>query len=90
MLILFCFCYTEEAIVLSESYGYAFIGVNLAATGSSAGAKGLTSIVIVLTFLSTNNFVTASSRQLMAFARDGGVPFGRIVGHDRSKASIWN
>ncbi|KAK4497785.1 hypothetical protein PRZ48_010438 [Zasmidium cellare] len=79
MLILFCFCYTEEAAAAGESYGYAFIGVNLAVTGSSSGARALSSIVIILTFLSTNNFMTASSRQLMAFARDGGVPFSRWV-----------
>ncbi|KAF2173457.1 hypothetical protein M409DRAFT_48433 [Zasmidium cellare ATCC 36951] len=79
MLILFCYCYTEEAAITSETYGYAFIGVNLVVTGSISGAKGLTSIVIILTLLSINNFVAASSRQLMAFARDGGVPFGRWV-----------
>ena len=79
MLIFFCFCYTEDTMAASEAYGYAYIGVNLTAIGSVAGAKGLTTIVIVLTFLSTNNFLTASSRQLMAFARDGGVPFGRWI-----------
>ncbi|KAF7190827.1 putative amino-acid permease PB24D3.02c [Pseudocercospora fuligena] len=79
MLVLFCFCYTEDAVAATELYGYAFIGVNLVATGSIAGAKGMTSIVLVLTILSVNNFVAASSRQLMAFARDGGVPFGKWV-----------
>lgn len=81
MLILFCFCYTEDAMIASERYGYAYIGVNLIATGSVAGARGLTSVVIILTFLGTKNFMTASSRQLMAFARDGGVPFGRWIAH---------
>ena len=79
MLILFCFCFTEEAMAATEIYGYAFIGVNVVATRSPAGAKGMTSIVIILTLLSTNNFLAASSRQLMAFARDGGVPFGAWV-----------
>lgn len=78
MLILFCFCFNEET--LNSATGFPFMAVNLSATGSVAGAKALSSIVILLTFISATNFMASASRQTWAFARDHGFPFGKWIG----------
>lgn len=50
------------------------------AVQSKAGASGLTAIVCVLLFFTAINQVTTTSRQLFAFARDGGLPFSAFLG----------
>lgn len=50
------------------------------AVQSKAGASGLTAIVCILLFFTAINQVTTTSRQLFAFARDGGLPFSSFLG----------
>lgn len=81
MLITFCFCYTPQALaspVYTATY-FAFMAVYDTTTGSAGGAQAMVAIIIVLTFCSAATFMASASRQTYAFARDGGVPFGRWV-----------
>lgn len=86
MLITFCFAYTDQALT-SDVYsatGFAFMAVYETTTASVGGAQALTAVIIVLTFFSATNFMASASRQMYAFARDGGVPFSKFV----CKASV--
>lgn len=75
MLITYCFCLTDLAEAFHSPTGYPFIAVFANATGSAAGAAGITSLMIVLIVLSVTNYMAASSRQVFAFGRDKGLPF---------------
>ncbi len=58
------------------------------ATGSNGATLALTAILIILTFFSATNFVASASRQLYAFARDGGLPFSAQIAKVRTSAPI--
>lgn len=78
MVITFCYTVGNVKNVLNTPTGYPFIQVFYNATQSRGGATAMTSIMICLsTFCGMTNMTTAS-RQLFAFARDGGVPFHRV------------
>ncbi|KAJ7872058.1 amino acid permease [Mycena leptocephala] len=92
MLITFCFAYTDQALT-SDVYsatGFAFMAVYETTTASVGGAQALTAVIIVLTFFSATNFMASASRQMYAFARDGGVPFSKFVCkvHDRLNVPV--
>ncbi|KAK1078740.1 hypothetical protein LTR33_006987, partial [Friedmanniomyces endolithicus] len=77
MVITFCFCFTTDD--LSSATGFAFMEIYRTATGSNGATLALTAILIILTFFSATNFVASASRQLYAFARDGGLPFSAQI-----------
>ena len=58
--------------ILNSPYAFQFIGVFQAATGSNAGAIGMTMPWVVLSTASCINSVAAASRQAWSFARDEG------------------
>ncbi|THX46966.1 amino acid transporter [Aureobasidium pullulans] len=60
---------------IADATGESYVAVIYAATQSKTATTILTVIILVLFFCTAINTVTTSSRQLFAFARDGGLPF---------------
>ncbi|EMD88348.1 hypothetical protein COCC4DRAFT_149949 [Bipolaris maydis ATCC 48331] len=56
--------------------------------GNKAAASAMTSTIIISASLATFGLLTATSRILWAFARDGGTPFSTALGHLGSKSQI--
>lgn len=82
MLITYCFCLGNDVIdLLNTKTGYPFIQVFYNVTNSAGGASAMTAILIVLTVCSAISNVATASRQLFAFARDGGMPFSEFLAH---------
>ena len=86
--------------MLNSPTGYPFLAVFEEAFGYlyAPGARTLTTVLTVM-FLITSvtaaaNQVTASSRQLFGFARDGGIPFAstvtKMVRFDNTPVPIWS
>lgn len=86
-------------VILESPTGYPFLAVfeeafgNLYAPGARALTTALTTLFLITTVTATANQVTASSRQLFGFARDGGLPFGRflttMVHFDNTPVPVW-
>ncbi|KAK4499303.1 hypothetical protein PRZ48_009816 [Zasmidium cellare] len=75
------FAYTLGPIdaAMQPQYNFAFIGTFYNATQSHAGATVMTCIITTLTLCSAISNVATASRQMFAFARDGGLPFARFL-----------
>ncbi|PSK55252.1 Choline transport protein [Elsinoe australis] len=65
---------------LASPTGQPYVYVLQQATRSHAATCALTAIVAILLISCAINQVTTSSRQLFAFARDGGLPFSDFLG----------
>ncbi|KAK6430812.1 hypothetical protein LTR95_013028 [Oleoguttula sp. CCFEE 5521] len=77
MLIMYCFCLTDVSSALDPSInrsGFPYIYVFQTGTGSTGGAVGLTSIILILGIAGATSFFASTSRQTFAFARDNGLP----------------
>lgn len=74
MVITLCFTLGDITSVLASSTGYPFIQVFFNATQSYAATNIMTAIVIVMFVACAVSEVAAASRQIWAFARDGGIP----------------
>jgi amino acid transporter len=104
MLVTYCFCLTDVDAALDSASGFPYIYVFQSGTGSTGGAVGLTSIIIVLglavSLLSrkdeillmvlqgATSFFASTSRQTFAFARDKGLPGYRWIGAVHPKLMI--
>ncbi|KAI8943864.1 hypothetical protein NX059_001836 [Plenodomus lindquistii] len=75
MAITFCFCVGDTMSILMTPTGVPVIQVFLNTTGSTAGANGLVSMLLVIGIFACVAVMATNSRQLFAFARDNGVPF---------------
>ncbi|KAK5163864.1 uncharacterized protein LTR77_010258 [Saxophila tyrrhenica] len=93
--------YIPDISRISDSpTGYPFIEVFHEAFGlvHAPGARTLTTVLVamflVTSVTATANQVTASSRQLFGFARDGGVPFASVVTaiiyFDGTPVPVWS
>ncbi|KAF4555281.1 Amino acid permease-like protein 13 [Elsinoe fawcettii] len=71
----------DVSAALASSTGQPYVYVLQQATRSYVATCVLTSVVAVLLVSCAINQVTTSSRQLFAFARDGGLPFSDFLGH---------
>ena len=78
MTITFCFCVTDTISVLTTPLGTPFIQVFVDTTKSVGGATALTVLMLVIAIFACAAVVAASSRQVFAFARDDGIPFGQV------------
>ena len=79
MIITYCFLlvdYTSAEKSATGLLGLPFLQVFANATGSIRGGAALSSILVVLQIFGTMNFMAACARQIFAFARDKGLPFG--------------
>lgn len=81
MLITLCFCIGDLSTVLVTPTGYPFIQILYNTTNSLVATNFMTSIVIVLTVACCINNVAGASRQMFAFARDGGLPFSKYLAY---------
>ncbi|KAF1850649.1 amino acid transporter [Cucurbitaria berberidis CBS 394.84] len=79
MLITFCFFVGDIGSVLTTTTGQPHIQIMFNATQSTAGATALACITITMAIFGCVNNVATCSRQLFAFARDHGVPFGAFL-----------
>ena len=79
MLITFCFCLGDVEGVIMTATGQPHIQVMYNATQSKTGTTVLASITVVMAIFGCVNNVATCSRQLFAFARDHGVPFGDFL-----------
>jgi amino acid transporter len=87
MAITFCFCVTDTVSVLTTPIGTPFIQVFLDTTKSVGGATALTVLMLVIGIFACVAVVATSSRQVFAFARDDGIPFGHIFSKVREATS---
>lgn len=83
MLVTYCFCLGNVEDILTTKTGYPFIQVFYNVTKSAGGASAMTSILITMTVCGCISNVATASRQLFAFARDGGMPFSPFLAHVR-------
>lgn len=81
MLITFCFCAGDIDALLNSSSGIPVIQVTYTATNSFAATAILTLILILISFVSCITCIATTSRQMWAFARDGGFPYSRWISH---------
>lgn len=81
MSITFAYCLGPLEAAVKPEYGFAFIGTFYNATNSKAGTTVMTLIITILTLCCAIDNVATGSRQLFAFARDGGVPFARTLSY---------
>jgi choline transport protein len=82
-LMLVMFCITDLPAALASETGYPFIYVFYHATQSKSGTIAVSCIPIVLAAAASATVLTTASRQVFAFARDGGLPFATRF------ASVW-
>jgi len=75
----------DEAIATNT--GQPYLAVIYAATGSYTATVVFMIIIIILFFFCTINCITTTSRQLWAFARDGGMPFSPWLSKVRPRAT---
>jgi amino acid transporter len=78
MAITFCFCVTDTVSVLTTPLGTPFIQVFVDTTKSVGGATALTVLMLVIAIFACVAVIATSSRQVFAFARDNGIPFGHV------------
>ncbi|THY82109.1 amino acid transporter [Aureobasidium pullulans] len=71
----------------STRLGQPYIQVFYNATKSVTGASVITALIALLLIFTAINQVTTTSRQLYAFARDGGMPYSGFIGRVHPK---WN
>lgn len=83
MVITFAYCLGPLDAAQNPIYGFAFIGTFYNATNSKAGTTVMTAIIMILSLCSAISNVATASRQMFAFARDNGLPFGRILSYVR-------
>lgn len=91
MILTLCFCTTDTDRVLTSpmgASGYPFIQIFYDATGSLAATTVLVVIPLVSLMGSVIAETATASRQLRAFARDGGVPFAPWAARVRYSRSL--
>ncbi|KAK5165237.1 uncharacterized protein LTR77_009335 [Saxophila tyrrhenica] len=79
MVVTFAFCLPDRLVTGNPAYFFAYIDTFYNATGSIAAASVMTALIATLCLCSTISAVATSSRQMFAFARDGGLPFSAFL-----------
>ena len=65
---------------LNDPSGYPFIYVFREAMGTT-GVNALTAVILVLVFASNVSYNASTAREMWAFGRDHGLPFGKWMAH---------
>lgn len=81
MTITFCFTLGNINVVTFSKTGYPFIAVFQNATKNKAGTSILTALIIINITSACISTVATVSRQTWSFARDGGLPFSKVIAH---------
>ena len=84
MVVTLIFTWGDADEIAKTSTGYPFIRVLFNVTKSPAATDVLSAILVITLTASAIACVATASRQLWAFARDGGVPFSNFVAVVRS------
>ena len=79
MVITFAFCAGDLSTITTLASGFPFIQVFYNSTGSAVGTIIMTSLLALMDLCSTISNVATASRQMFAFARDGGLPFSSFL-----------
>lgn len=79
MLIALLFCLGDLDDALTSPTGFPFIEIFRQATHSNAGTTVMTALIMLLLIAAAIGIMATASRQLWAFARDGGVPFSNYL-----------
>ncbi|QIX00189.1 hypothetical protein AMS68_005706 [Peltaster fructicola] len=79
MMITVLYCITDLDGVLGSATGFPFIQVFADSTNNIAGASVMTAVVLMLTWICATGITTTASRMTWSFARDRGLPFGRLI-----------
>ena len=80
--ITYCFLLVDYTSAENSPVGFLylpFLQVFADAVGSIGGGAAIASILVVLQVFGTINYMATCSRQIFAFARDGGLPFGKWI-----------
>lgn len=80
LLITYLFCITSVDDALNDPSGYPLLYV-LRNTVSRPGLNALCILLLILLFAGSVSFNISTSRQIWAFARDGGLPFSAWIAH---------
>ena len=78
-LISLCFCIVDIDAVAATPTGVPFFAILQQATNSNGLAGFLAGCVTVISLISLCFLATQSSRVIFAFARDGGLPFSKVI-----------
>ncbi|KAL8663236.1 MAG: hypothetical protein Q9168_008126 [Polycauliona sp. 1 TL-2023] len=81
MILTFCFCIGDIDSANSTPTGQPYIQVFYNTTGSRAGTTVMVVLIALPTLCNTVNNVASASRQLYAFARDGGLPYSSTLSY---------
>lgn len=82
MLVTYCFTLVDYATTLDSpagQFGVPFVQVFINATGSIGGGTAMVAIICVLQTFGCYNWMASNARQIFAFARDRGLPFGSWI-----------
>lgn len=80
MLTMYVSCIQDiEVQIVSSTAIYPWIDVFSVSLGSKGGTLAITSLMIILGFITTINACAAASRQCWSFARDRGLPFSAWI-----------
>lgn len=83
MIITYSFCLVDYDDVVANSptgqLGLPFLQIFANGTGSLNGGLALAAVLAVLQIFGTMNYMATCSRQIWAFARDGGLPFSKWI-----------
>ncbi|KAI1445420.1 amino acid transporter [Annulohypoxylon stygium] len=88
MLIATLYCMGDIDEALAQNPHYPFMSIFKNATGSTAGAAVMSSIVVVMAFSATTGCLASTSRVYFAFARDRGLPGWRTLKKVSPRTSI--
>lgn len=78
MVITFAFCLGNVQDAITPTYGFAYIDMFVNVFGPTAASVGIALLILLGLFATVSN-VAAASRQMFAFARDGGLPFSAAL-----------
>lgn len=79
MLVTYCFLLVDYDDVLESPaglLGLPYVQVFVNATGSTAGGTAMVAILCIIAICGLCNWMASTARQVFAFARDHGLPFG--------------
>jgi len=79
MLFVIGFCIGDIDAALSTPTGFPFMEIFQQALQSTRFATGLAALILTLLMFACVAVLAATSRVMFAFARDGGLPFSRLL-----------
>ena len=88
MLIATLYCMGDIDMALEENPNFPFMAILHNATGSTAGATAMCSVVVLMTFIASTGCLASASRVYFALARDRAIPGWRTLKKTSSRTSI--